>query len=112
MDSVAKNEQFLRDLVKLKKKEAVLKLRSATEDECKSVIELLLNAESHLDSKALKTCKGQVICAALKKLKKVSRKVLIKLFAKSFKQVISLIALMLLNLFENSLNKIYSHQDV
>ena len=109
---ISKNEQFLRYLIKCNKKDAVLKLRSATEEECKSVIELLLNAESHLDSKELKTCKGQRICAALKKLKKVSRKVLIKLFAKSFKQVISLIALMLLCLFENNLNKVYSLQDV
>jgi hypothetical protein len=112
MERIAKNEQFLRDLIKSKKKTAVLKLRTASEDECKSVIELLVNAESYLDNKEIKRCKAQVIFAALKKLKKISRKVLLKLFSKSFKQVITLIALMLLNLFENSVSTVCSIQDV
>jgi hypothetical protein len=112
MDRIAKSEDFLREIIKLKKKDAVNKLRSATDDECKSIVELLLNAESHLDSKVLRKCKAQLICTALKKLKKISKKVLLKLFAKSFKGIISLIAAMLLNLFETSVNRVYCIKDV
>jgi hypothetical protein len=73
------------------KRQAVLKLQSATDEELKIVVELLLNAESTLESKELKQCKGQLICSGLMKLKNISRKVLLRLFAKYFKQIVKLL---------------------
>jgi hypothetical protein len=112
MDRISNNEKFLRHLITLCKKDAVLKLRSASDEECKSLVELILNAESYLDSKLLKKYKGEAICTSLKKLKNISRKVLVKLFAKSFEQVITLIAMMLLTMFEQSISNVYGINDV
>lgn len=109
MDRIIRNEKFLRTLVKSKKKEALKLLKQATEDEYRSVVDVLLNAESVLEEKQLKKC--STFCARLKKFKKLTKKALEKLLVTSYKTLAAIIGFVILRLFEQGVATVYCMQN-
>lgn len=57
MNRIANNETFLRKLVKAKKPKALKLLKNSSEEELKSVVEVLVNAKNYLAKDQLKQCK-------------------------------------------------------
>lgn len=108
MDRLARNEEFLKKLVTSSKSRAIKLLRRATQDEYKSVFEILLNADSYLNRAELRKCKSLFICSKIKSLKKITKNQLINLFGKWFDRVIELIGRMICRLFERGLCEVYS----
>lgn len=106
MDRLARNEGFLKKLVKSNKRGALKLLRGATQDQYKSVIEVLLNAESYLNSSELRKNKG--IFSKIKNLKLVTKAQLIILFLKWFDVIIELIGSMICRLFDQGLCEVYA----
>lgn len=105
MDRVAKNEEFLRRLVKAKKREAVQLLKNSNDDEYKSVVEILLNSEGLINKAEAK--KAKPVYSTLKKIKRISKKVFVRVFAKFFHQIIIILVFMLYRIFEQGISEVY-----
>lgn len=105
MERVIRNEQFLKRLAKSGKREGIKLLKRSTQEEYKSVVEVLLNAESQLGSQEVKKVKP--ICSKLLKLRNITKKHLVVAFQKSFKHLATLIGLLLFRLLEEGVLRVY-----
>lgn len=111
MERVQASENFLRKIAGASKKEAAILLQSASETEFKSLVEVLVNVDTCLDKNDIKKCKSGSLCKKLKRLKKITKKSMLKLFKKSFKQLASLIGFMIIRLFEEGVLRVYCGQN-
>lgn len=107
MEKIAKNEDFLRKLVKSNKKQGIKLLRGASQDEYKSLVQLIVNSDSLLNRSEIKKCKSLGICKKFKSLGKITKKQLIKLFVKWFDRLIILVGCMIYRLFERGVAQVY-----
>lgn len=105
MEQVAKNEKFLRKLAKSKKRQAIRILKQSSDEEFQSVVQVLQSAKENLCESEKK--KLSVISRKLRSLKKITKKVLVALFVKYFKQIIALIGLLILRIFEGGITQVY-----
>lgn len=80
-------------------------MKKSSEEEYKSVIAVIANAESQLGRKQVKNVRP--ICAKLLKLKKITKKHLVAVFQKSFKHLATLIGLLLFRLLEEGVFSVY-----
>lgn len=94
-------QEFLRRLVKAKKSQAISLLRKATDDEYKSVVELLKQAESYLSPAEINKC----FPLKLPKLK--TKKQLIRLFSVCYRPLITLLACILCRILERGIAEVY-----
>lgn len=107
MERIIRNEDFLQKLAKSHKRQGIKLLRQATEDEYKSVIEIILNADSFLNRSEIKKCRSFSFYTKFKKLGKVTKKQLIKLFIKWFEQLVVLLGFTIYRIFERGLCAAY-----
>lgn len=105
MEKIARNERFLRRLAKSKKRQAIRILKNSSDEEFQSVVQVFLSAKDHLDDTEKQKCSA--ISKKLKSLRKITKKALISFFVKYFKQVIALVALLILRLFESGITQVY-----
>ena len=98
--------EFLKKLTKAKNKQAIRLLQTATDDEYKSVLEVLSRADKVLNPKEIKNSGA---ASLLKKLKKrLTRKQFIALFRKFSKQFAVILGCILCRILEQNIAEVYN----
>ena len=100
-----RNEEFVHRLANSNKSQAISLLRKATDEEYKSVVELLGQAESFLSRAEINKCQALPSCLKLKKLK--TKKQLIRLFSMCYRPLITLLGCLIARIIERGIAEVY-----